>query len=1100
MRLLIDLENRDEVSLKNIETNWNIQFPSKKKTLFNKILDVFRHVEKSVYVGIRDIDVDGNIKCVKDKLFYIQFGTRLFGLKALPLKIDLSQENTPFQLFVDTNEILDCNECQTKNRKKYHIKAILFVENAKHKTISEQSIDLEVEFLELDISPSIKILFNDKLLKADEIQYDSDLGNEKIGKLRISYKNRFHYAPYIDVITSLQLYQDDVLLDNVLNVNRISRKNIKNNDEEIPLFIDFTKLKNPSKPSEFKIVNNSRYNLSCNPEVSIPFIDSNDGLFDEYKSFMLLPDPHGTELQVNHDFNGETVIDLDGETTILPRSEFRTHSPLGSRLNLVFNNLATDKSNPNAGILLKHLVVSSEIQNAELLSAKGNLLSAKDIIRVEGGNYKMITGPSGCFIPNGKNSNSLIVIDFLPSLIDCVNKSQSYEFQIVSTISFDYWENRNGINHNHFEEYKKSFQHTYVWNLFQRPNKEWLCVDYGTSAIVCMYDNKVVDLKAVKDKLFSKDSKYKSLYEKDEFEVNSKFLSSDILLHDCSGNDDKVSSLCTEQSSLTEYSKLAVCLSPTSSLLNTFGRNQIPCLKLLIGHEFLPQAEAYHDLNIPYFRMDDCGKISKIMADDAFKNEEKNSILKIDNVFKEAYNTLLRYYVKPSIENVERVNKLVITYPNTYTPVHINMLKSIVSEVFPSIRPGYLKFVGESDAVAAFYMKHWAEYHEKGADMFCNENVLVYDMGAGTLDLTLFTKRYDGKTGVFNVEFLSKIGTTKAGNYLDSLIARILVKSKLFGDKLIRLSRTVKDEDFDDILALKNSVRKNKMLLDGNLSKKLSFYIKQNEPKQISESKIVQDEIFTKYLKQVTEDIIDNLLRSCCVEDDFKINTIIMSGRACKLRPLQEKLQTLVKNQSHFRNANVIVLDEPVNGRVNNECSILKSAVCEGAITCCNLFGDKKSKVKIYSKRLYANYGITFKSLGGRRHYVQLIGVGEIPLSDTTDTKLFKPYSVSGLAGADGILLIQSYMTESKTLKVLEQLDETDSIINVDGYDYISEMMKVEKEDYNNADTIEVRLELDSDNNISLLINGNPTIRNKPKGINLESEITKMSLWPVPIC
>ena len=129
-------------------------------------------------------------------------------------------------------------------------------------------------------------------------------------------------------------------------------------------------------------------------------------------------------------------------------------------------------------------------------------------------------------------------------------------------------------------------------------------------------------------------------------------------------------------------------------------------------------------------------------ADDARDAEEENAILKVDNVFFEAYSTLFKFFILPSIENVNKVNKLILTYPNTYTPVHLNSLKNIAQKVFPSIRQGYLQFVGESDAVAAYYMNHWAEYHHKDDNIEDDETVLVYDMGAGTLDITVFNKKY----------------------------------------------------------------------------------------------------------------------------------------------------------------------------------------------------------------------------------------------------------------------------------------------------------------------------------------------------------------------
>ena len=116
---------------------------------------------------------------------------------------------------------------------------------------------------------------------------------------------------------------------------------------------------------------------------------------------------------------------------------------------------------------------------------------------------------------------------------------------------------------------------------------------------------------------------------------------------------------------------------------------------------------------------------------------------------------LFRHFVLPSIDNINKVNKLILTYPNTYTPVHLNTLSTIAHKVFPNIRPGYLKFVGESDAVAAYYMNNWNDYHDNKEDIEKDETVLVYDMGAGTLDITVFNKRFVNKK--YEIEILGKI-------------------------------------------------------------------------------------------------------------------------------------------------------------------------------------------------------------------------------------------------------------------------------------------------------------------------------------------------------
>ena len=53
--------------------------------------------------------------------------------------------------------------------------------------------------------------------------------------------------------------------------------------------------------------------------------------------------------------------------------------------------------------------------------------------------------------------------------------------------------------------------------------------------------------------------------------------------------------------------------------------------------------------------------------------------------------------------------------------------------------------------------------------------------------------------------------------------------------------------------------------------------------------------------------------------------------------------------------------------------------------------------------------------------------------------------------------------------------------------------------DFDGKDQLNVKLKLDYKNNISLYVNGRISIGSSPKGVDLSSEITKRSIWPVTI-
>ena len=52
-------------------------------------------------------------------------------------------------------------------------------------------------------------------------------------------------------------------------------------------------------------------------------------------------------------------------------------------------------------------------------------------------------------------------------------------------------------------------------------------------------------------------------------------------------------------------------------------------------------------------------------------------------------------------------------------------------------------------------------------------------------------------------------------------------------------------------------------------------------------------------------------------------------------------------------------------------------------------------------------------------------------------------------------------------------------------------------DNFGKVNQLNVRLRLDKNNNISLFVNGTPSLGSAPQGIDLTSNITKQSIWPV---
>jgi hypothetical protein len=759
----------------------------------------------------------------------------------------------------------------------------------------------------------------------------------------------------------------------------------------------------------------------------------------------------------------------------VPKSRFR------GKVSVIVKNIATDNSNKKAGLYIRNLTMTESIEGDARIIGENNSILNRFITIDQNTTVNKMISHTGCFIANGQNAQSNIDLYFNPNKILDVQNTTNYNFRIQTVLTFDYWEDKDGIG-DLSPETKKVAKIPITWNLHLDPYPEWLCVDYGSSAIVCQYDTTILNLRKQKNNIFLRAEN--GDYRDDSLEKDTPFLSSDIVLHPI--RETTASSLCSQQNDdqETPYLNLSVCLSPTSSLIIRDVRTQLPCLKILVGNELLPEKKDYYHFR--YFRKDEKGEIKAVIAKDVQK--EENCLLRVSSIFNEAYATLFKYFIQPQSKD-KSINKLVLTYPNTYTPTHLKVLKNIALKTFPKVREGYLRFISESDAVAAYYLSNWSNYHSSTADFSTKETVLIYDMGAGTLDITLFKKekqKYRVKEGTriivkehIEVKILGKIGTGKAGNYLDYLISEIIAK-KVPGT--VRSKLTVSTESVPDAptlverLNLKTMVKENiKPHLDSTSQHTI-------EECTFNGSVILDDERFKEYLLEVTQEIINQLL-SYIGDTNLHIDTVLMSGRSCRLQQLQDALKRYLKNHGC---TNVMSI-----GKGDDKD---KTVVVEGAKVLANNFSTPESPVKIFARRLYASYGIIYKVLGGRYRYTELLRSTELPFIYTTGNSNLENYDgpnveIKGIAATEKIELIQTYLSP----------ENTEEAYNKNNFEFISKMEEYNIAEFGNKDNLNVHLRLDSNNNVSIYVDALETMGNPPKGVDLTSEITKRSIWPVTI-
>lgn len=230
-------------------------------------------------------------------------------------------------------------------------------------------------------------------------------------------------------------------------------------------------------------------------------------------------------------------------------------------------------------------------------------------------------------------------------------------------------------------------------------------------------------------------------------------------------------------------------------------------------------------------------------------------------------------------------------FPIRIHPKHKSILNSIVKDNFPDIYEEYIRFVSESDAVACYYLHNWhALNHQMNArqkeQLKKEELVLVYDMGAGTLDLTYFHKKQEnGATPHTTVKILGKIGINKAGNYLDYILAEVVSKNEKNSDTLrncVKLDQSVLGAERDLTNYYKNYIK--------NVVK-----VKLNQPEYADNVKIgntrtttnvkvdINDvrnnRLYKQFKKEVTSELLDIFFEGLGYDASQhpKVDTVIFS-------------------------------------------------------------------------------------------------------------------------------------------------------------------------------------------------------------------------------
>lgn len=369
-------------------------------------------------------------------------------------------------------------------------------------------------------------------------------------------------------------------------------------------------------------------------------------------------------------------------------------------------------------------------------------------------------------------------------------------------------------------------------------------------------------------------------------------------------------------------------------------------------------------------------------------------------------------HLNQTLANNER---LILTYPNTYVPEQINKIRGLLTMCYPE---NDIQFVSESDAVVSYYVNKKSQnegfprLHEHG-----KERILIYDMGAGTLDISyvVLTLSGENETKKYNVDIQKRVGLPVGGNLLDSILFDAI--------------KNVAD-DFAEI-------EENEFKKQQNLRKYktwISNYVKtqKNHDKQLKDILFGDNEVITnctQKLKEVYEnDVIKEYLVLCTetifsslLGDNWKteIDTFVLSGRAAQFLPLYDKIKDIFGDK----------LDEDTIS--TNE---YKVCVASGALHYCRIFEDEPNyHFSITNKNQYLNIGLLYNidnGVGGtKKHYVQLFDLSEPSKQEGvtwstpengTQYMLYESEKKINLQKANKITFIQTILNEKEVIKLME--------------------------------------------------------------------------------
>ncbi len=426
----------------------------------------------------------------------------------------------------------------------------------------------------------------------------------------------------------------------------------------------------------------------------------------------------------------------------------------------------------------------------------------------------------------------------------------------------------------------------------------WLGLDVGTSTIVAAFGD---SLPMGQPPLLPIGSEWSRLYPNAVLGETDHFLPSTLLL----------------QQGKSVTADDFVMLSPPVQLLADYPQHVVPYLKRVIGFERVPISDTFTYVDA--------------------SGRQVTGRPPMHDVLAALYKTLVGTCVKRLVN--EEIRQMVVAVPNTLTPSQRGRLREAIASVMPS--GCRIEFLSEPVAVACYYLANWLPLHGAQGEPPDQETILIYDMGAGTLDVTLLRAERvsvsdiidsDGGEWVnldtfglpgqaerrWKLTVLAQSGRFSAGNNLDYAFAGLIQSSiqhdiattvrnlgqrvRVLADLLDTRGQITNSQVLNRRLSLRDNARhaKHSYADDPTISPQVQIAgaygndlaSNSQSPVKLTSDDINASDAIAEFLRSNTSSLFDDLF--ACLGHErgtIVINTVILSGRAVQFPGLRQDVE-----------------------------------------------------------------------------------------------------------------------------------------------------------------------------------------------------------------